>query len=92
MKDIHPPVKKASCPSDSPISTKDEGAVSILGLGVIEGFEDQALPQGVGQVLLSTDHVGDTHLSIIHCWVINHTRQLPTNKPSQSSMITVQYK
>lgn len=49
------------------VLSQDEGAVGILGPRELERVQDKALPQRIGQVLLSTYNMGDTHLRIVNC-------------------------
>lgn len=49
------------------VLSQDEGAVRILGPRELERIQDKALPQRIGQVLLSTYNMRDTHLRIVNC-------------------------
>mmetsp|Transcript_207 Transcript_207/g.342 ORF Transcript_207/g.342 Transcript_207/m.342 type:complete len:433 (-) Transcript_207:368-1666(-) len=45
---------------------QDQRAVRISGPRHVQGVQDQALAQGVGQVLLGPDDVGDAHHGVVH--------------------------
>lgn len=49
------------------VLSQDERAVGILGPREPKRIQDKALPQRIGEVLLSTYNMGDTHLRIVNC-------------------------
>lgn len=49
------------------VLSQDERAVGILGPRELQRIQDKALPQRIGQVLLSTYNMGDAHLRIVNC-------------------------
>ena len=49
-----------------PVGVEDEGDVGVLRRLHPEGLEQGDVLGGVGQMVLTSDHMGDTHLQVVH--------------------------
>lgn len=68
------------------VLAQDKGAVGILGPRKLQRIQYKALPQRIGQVLLRTYYVGDSHLGIIH-FERMHVRKVRTRRFKSYSKI-----